>query len=117
MLSIHARTVSASLAGAFLLAPVLLITSCGKAGAPTNAEIEQVVRTQMQNVNQQTSDRTLGLVDGPYDPASLRVTDSDCTARDNGVYHCAVTAASDKGTHTAQLNFKKVDGAWSLVEN
>jgi len=100
-----------------VLALPIILAACGKAGAPTNADIQQVVQNYMQNVNERTSDRTLGLIDGPYDPADLNVTNSDCTAHDNDVYHCTVTAVSKKGTHTAQLNLKKVNGSWTLVES
>ncbi|GBQ26073.1 hypothetical protein HLH34_08825 [Gluconacetobacter azotocaptans] len=99
------------------LALPFLLAACGQAGPPTKAEILQVVRTAMQSENQKTSDRSLGLFSGPYDPADLSITNADCTARDNGVYRCAVTAVTKAGTNTANLSFKKVDGTWTLVQN
>ena len=108
-------TVSRLLVVLPLLAGPLLLTSCGEAGAPTKSEIKQVVQTRMQAANQQTSNNTLGLFSGPYDPADLDITNADCSAKDNGVYQCAVTAVTKKGTNTAQLAFKKVNDAWTLV--
>ena len=70
----------------------------------------------MQAANQETSNKTLGLFSGPYDVNDFSVTNADCTARDNGVYRCAVTAVTKKGTNTASLDFKKVNGSWTLVQ-
>jgi len=105
---------------ALFAAPIALmglLSACGQAGAPTNDDIKQVVQTYMQAANRQASDSSLGLFDGPYDPADLSITNSDCAAKANGVYDCAVTAVTKKGTHTAQINFKKVNGDWTIVEN
>jgi hypothetical protein len=96
---------------------LLGLVACGQAGAPTKADIQQVVRGIMQTENQKASGMTLGLFSGPYDPADLTISNADCTARDNGVYRCAVTAVTKNGTNTAQLSFKKVDGSWTLVQN
>ena len=100
---------------AIVLALPLLIAACGQAGAPTKADIQQVIQTRMQAANQQTSNSTLGLFSGPYDVNDFSVTGADCTAKDNGVYGCVVTAVTKKGTNTAQLQFKKVNGSWTLV--
>ena len=99
-----------------LLALPLLAAACGQAGAPTKADIQQVIQSRMQAANRQTSDNTLGLFSGPYDVNDFSVTAADCTAKDNGVYGCAVTAVTKKGTNTAQLQFKKVNGGWTLVQ-
>ncbi|MCQ8242438.1 hypothetical protein [Rhizosaccharibacter radicis] len=103
------RTLLASL-------PLLAVAACDNAGAPTKSDIKQVIQDRMQRANQETSNNTLGLFSGPYDPADLDIRDADCTAKDNGVYSCAVTAVTKKGTNTAQLAFKKVNGAWQLVQ-
>ena len=94
----------------------LALVGCGEVGAPTKAEIQAVIQQRMQAANQETSNRTLGLFSGPYDVNDFSVTNADCTARDNGVYHCAVTAVAKKSTNTAQLDFKKVNGSWALVQ-
>lgn len=95
----------------------LLMAACGQAGAPTKADIQQVVQTRMQAANKQTSDNTLGLFSGPYDVNDFSVTGADCTAKENGVYRCAVTAVTKKGTNTATLDFKRVNGVWTLVQS
>lgn len=105
---------SRRLAAALLSLP-LLLAACGEAGAPTKAQIQQVIQTRMQAANQQTSDSTLGLFKGKYDVNDFSVTAADCTAKDNGVYQCAVTAVTKQGTNTSQLQFKKVNGVWTLV--
>jgi|GEM_PF-3072022 len=108
-----------SLARCLRVAPIVVagfLGACGQ-GAPDKADIQQVVQTYMQGVNQQTSDQSLGLFDGPYDPSDMTISNADCSALENGVYRCAVTAVTKKGTHTAQLNLKKVNGTWTLVEN
>ncbi|MBB2200109.1 hypothetical protein [Gluconacetobacter tumulisoli] len=112
----HAPRRGAAAVCAALALPFLLV-ACGQAGPPTKAEILQVVRTAMQTENQKTSDRTLGLFSGPYDPADLAISNADCTAKDNGVYLCVVTAVTKGGTNTANLALKKVDGNWTLVQN
>lgn len=99
-----------------LLALPLMAAACGQAGAPTKADIQQVIQSRMQAANQQTSNNTLGLFSGPYDVNDFSVTAADCTAKDNGVYQCAVTAVTKKATNTAQLQFKKVNGNWTLVQ-
>ncbi|WP_144880097.1 hypothetical protein [Gluconacetobacter diazotrophicus] len=99
------------------LALLMMLAACGQAGAPTTADIQQVIRSAMQTENQKASGMTLGLFSGPYDPADLVISHADCTAQDNGVYRCAVTAVTKNGTNTAQLSFKKVDGRWTLVQN
>ena len=93
----------------------LLVAACGQAGAPTKADIQHVIQTRMQAANTQTSDNTLGLFSGPYDVNDFSVTGADCTAKDNGIYSCAVTAVTKKGTNTSTLQFKKVNGDWTLV--
>ncbi len=93
------------------------MAACGDAGAPTKADIQQVIQARMQAANQRTSANTLGLFSGPYDVNDFSVTNADCTAKDNGVYGCAVTAVTKKGTNTAQLQFKKVNGSWTLVQS
>ncbi|MGI4744590.1 MAG: hypothetical protein ACRYGI_10265 [Janthinobacterium lividum] len=105
-----------SKSGRFLLAVPFVLAACGEVGAPTKADIQQVIQTRMQAANQQTSNHTLGLFNGPYDVNDFSVTAADCTAKDNGVYGCTVTAVTKKGTNTAQLQFKKVNGAWTLVQ-
>jgi len=101
---------------ALTLGATLALAACGQAGAPTRSDIKQVVQNYMQDQNQKAENRTLGLFDGPYDPANLDITNADCTAKDNGVYQCAVTAVTKNGTNTATLNLKKVNGAWTLVQ-
>jgi len=101
--------------GLAALALPLFAVACGDVGGPTKADIKQVIQHRMQAANQQTENNTLGLFSGPYDPANLDITNADCTAKDNGVYSCAVTAVTKKGTNTAQLAFKKVNGDWTLV--
>ncbi len=103
--------------GRLLLALPLLVAACGNAGAPTKADIQQVIQSRMQAANRQTSANTLGLFSGPYDVNDFSVTNADCTAKDNSVYSCAVTAVTKKGTNTAQLQFKKVNGSWTLVQS
>ena len=98
-----------------LLALPILVAACGGAGAPTKADIQQVVQTRMQAANKQTSDNTLGLFSGPYDVNDFTVTAAECTPKDNGIYRCAVTAVTKKATNTATLEFKKVNGSWTLV--
>ncbi len=100
-----------------LLALPLLAAACGNAGAPTRADIQQVIQARMQAANERTSANTLGLFSGPYDVNDFSVTNADCTSKDNGVYSCAVTAVTKKGTNTAQLQFKKVNGSWTLVQS
>lgn len=100
-----------------LLAVPLLAVACGKMGAPTKGDIEHVVQDYMAHVNERTSDRSLGLLDGPYDPSDLKITNSDCSEEDNEVYLCTVTALTQKGSHTAQLKLKKVDDRWTIVED
>ncbi len=108
---------SSILASRLLLALPLLAAACGNAGAPTKADIQQVIQTRMQAANERTSANTLGLFSGPYDVNDFSVTNADCTSKDNGVYSCAVTAVTKKGTNTAQLQFKKVNGSWTLVQS
>ena len=103
--------------GRLLLALPLLMAACGEAGAPTKADIQQVIQGRMQAANQRTSANTLGLFSGPYDVNDFSVTNADCTAKDNGVYSCAVTAVTKKGTNTAQLQFKKVNGHWPRLQS
>ncbi len=98
------------------LALPLVVAACGQAGAPTKADIQHVIQARMQAANAQTSSNTLGLFSGPYDVNDFSVTGADCTAKDNGVYSCAVTAINKKSTNTAQLQFKKVNGDWTLVQ-
>ena len=104
------------MAAQMVMALPLLAAACGKVGAPTKADIQQVIQARMQAANQRTSANTLGLFSGPYDVNDFSVSDADCTAKDNGVYSCAVTAVTKKGTNTAQLQFKKVNGNWTLVQ-
>ena len=118
----EAKPLSASARRSFILAPrllalPLLVAACGNVGAPTKADIQQVIQARMQAANRQTSANTLGLFSGPYDVNDFSVTNADCTAKDNGVYSCAVTAVTKKGTNTAQLQFKKVNGNWTLVQS
>lgn len=101
--------------GRLLLALPLLAAACGQSAAPTKADIQQVIQTRMQAANQATSNNTLGLFSGPYNVNDFSVTSADCTARENAVYRCAVTAVTKKGTNTSQLDFKKVNGSWTLV--
>jgi hypothetical protein len=111
------RALITSTAKRLLLVLPLALAACdGSAGAPTKSDIKHVVQERMQRANQETSNNTLGLFSGPYDPADLDITGADCSAKDNGVYSCAVTAVTKKGTNTAQLAFKKVNGAWQLVQ-
>ena len=79
------------------------MAACGNAGAPTKADIQQVIQARMQAANQRSSANTLGLFSGPYDVNDFSVTNADCTAKDNGVYGCTVTAVTKKGTNTAQM--------------
>ncbi|GAN52862.1 hypothetical protein [Tanticharoenia sakaeratensis] len=102
---------------AMAFATALGLAACGQMGAPTKADIKQVVQNYMQAQNEKASANTLGLFSGPYDPADLDISNADCTSKDNAVYSCAVTATTKKGTHTANLNLKKVNGAWQLVDN
>lgn len=97
-------------------ASLLLLAACSQAGAPTKADIKQVIQTRMQAANAQTSANTLGIFSGPYDVHDFDVTNADCTAKDNGIYSCAVTAITKNKTNTAQLSFKQVNGAWTLVQ-
>lgn len=121
----EAKPLSASTRRTLFLAPdrllplalPLLVVACGNAGAPTKADIQQVIQARMQAANQRSSANTLGLFSGPYDVNDFSVTNADCTAKDNGVYGCAVTAVTKKGTNTAQLQFKKVNGSWTLVQS
>ena len=117
MATVFSRPISTRRARYALLALPLVFAACGKVGAPTNADIQHVVHSYMMAANQRASDRSLGLFDGPYDPAHVKITNSDCTARDNGVYHCTVTSMTNTGNHTADLNLKKVNGDWTIVEN
>ncbi len=103
--------------GRLLLTLPLLAAACGEAGAPTKAEIQQVVTAKMQQANNTASDNSLGLLKGPYDVNDFSVTGADCTAKENGIYSCAVTAQSKAGLNTATLSFKKTNGAWTLVSN
>ena len=118
----EAKPLSASARRSLVLAPrllalPLLVAACGNVGAPTKADIQQVIQARMQAANRQTSANTLGLFSGPYDVNDFSVTNADCSAKDNGVYSCAVTAVTKKGTNTAQLQFKKVNGSWTLVQS
>ncbi|WP_419730327.1 hypothetical protein [Lichenicola sp.] len=115
ILSLSSISVALTRRSGMALALPLLIAACGQADAPTKADIQQVIQTRMQAANQQTSNSTLGLFSGPYDVNDFSVTGADCTAKDNGVYACVVTAVTKKGTNTAQLQFKKVNGSWTLV--
>jgi hypothetical protein len=102
--------------GRLLLALPLFLVACGEAGAPTKADIQHVIQSRMQAANRETSSNTFGLLSGPYDVNDFSVTAADCTAKDNGIYSCAVTAVTKKSTNTAQLQFKKVNGDWTLVQ-
>ncbi len=101
--------------GVLFLALPLFAAGCGEAGAPTKAEIQQVVTAKMQQANNAASDNSLGLLKGPYDVNNFSVTGADCTAKENGIYSCAVTAQSKDGLNTATLSFKKTNGVWTLV--
>ena len=96
--------------------PFLMLSGCGQVTGPSKAEIKQVVQDRMQRANSKVSANTLGIFSGPYDVADFDVTNADCSAKDNGIYDCAVTAINKNQTRTAQLSFKKVNGSWTLVE-
>jgi hypothetical protein len=98
-----------------LLALPFLVAACGGSGAPTKADIQQVVTAKMAEANRTASNNSLGLLKGPYDVNEFSVTGADCTARENGIYRCAVTAQSKSGTNTSTLSFKKTNGVWTLV--
>ncbi len=95
---------------------LLVLAACGGVTGPSKAEIKQVIQDRMQQANSAASARTLGLFDGPYDVKDFDVTNADCSAKDNGVYSCAVTSINKNQTKTGQLAFKKVNGSWTLVE-
>ena len=101
---------------AALGASILALAGCGNVAGPTKAEIKQVIQTRMAQANSEASAKTLGIFDGPYDVKDFDVTNADCSAKDNGVYDCAVTSINKTQTKTAQLAFKKVNGNWTLVE-
>jgi galactitol-specific phosphotransferase system IIB component len=108
------RSILHRLAPATVLAAPLLLAACGS-GAPSSSDIQQVVVQRMQAANQETQNKSFGLFHGPYDVASFKVTNSDCSSESNGIWRCAVTAVNGTETNTATLRFKKVDGAWILV--
>ena len=95
---------------------LLALAACGNVTGPTKAEIKQVIQTRMQQANSAASAKTLGIFDGPYDVKDFDVTNADCTAKDNGVYSCAVTSINKNQTKTGQIAFKKVNGEWTLVD-
>ena len=101
---------------ASLGASLLALAACGQVTGPTKAEIKQVIQDRMQQANAKTSANTLGIFDGPYDVKDFDVTNADCTAKDNGVYSCAVTSINKNQTKTGQISFKKVNGSWALVD-
>ena len=98
-----------------MLALPLLATACGDSGAPTKSDIQTVVTAKMSQANQNASENSLGLLKGPYDVNDFSVTGADCTAKENGIYSCAVTAQSKAGTNSSTLSFKKSNGVWTLV--
>lgn len=105
-----------SIMKASLGASLLALAGCDQLGGPTKADIKQVIQTRMQQANSEASAKTLGIFSGPYDVKDFDVTNADCSAKDNGVYSCAVTSINKNQTKTGQIAFKKVDGSWTLVE-
>lgn len=101
---------------AALGASLLALAGCGQVTGPTKAEIKQVIQDRMQQANAKTSASTLGIFSGPYDVKDFDVTNADCSAKDNGIYDCAVTSINKNQTKTGQISFKKVNGSWTLVE-
>ena len=95
---------------------LLALAGCGQVTGPSKSDVKQVIQDRMQRANGQVSANTLGIFSGPYDVKDFDVTNADCTAKDNGIYDCAVTSINKNQTKTAQLSFKKVNGAWTLVQ-
>ncbi len=98
------------------LGALLVVTGCGNVTGPSKADIKQVIQARMEEANGKVSANTLGIFDGPYDVKDFDVTNADCAAKDNGIYSCAVTSINKNTSKTAQLSFKRVNGAWTLVE-
>ncbi len=98
------------------LGGLLVLVGCGNVTGPSKADIKQVIQQRMQEANGKVSANTLGIFSGPYDVKDFDVTNADCSAKDNGVYDCAVTSINKNQTKTAQISFKKVNGSWTLVE-
>jgi len=101
---------------ASLGASLFMLAGCGQMTGPSKAEIKQVIQDRMSQANAVASAKTLGIFDGPYNVKDFDVTNADCSAKDNGVYDCAVTSVNKNQTKTGQISFKKVNGSWTLVE-
>ena len=96
---------------------MLAVVSCGRAG-PTKQDIAAAIEeagraqaAQMAQLAQMTGQRS-----ARPEVASVQVSEADCTAKENDVFHCNATVHANGSTVTHDLDIKKVEGKWTLID-
>lgn len=93
-----------SRAFAVLLLP-LFLTGCGHPG-PSRQQIESAMNAFEAAIAMEI----------PTAPSRVTVTESSCTAGDNGIYVCAVTARGIRFVPDVDaVRLRRINGTWTVI--